>query len=190
MGLQGRWHKLSWGFGPKQIRGMENIHIGNGIEVTRNKTEKGKKASQTVALDLATMSFDYKVSVLAGGNPVSEYNKLKGYLGVHAPFYIGSKRMCAKQMMLVSVDADDWVLDGQGRAVEVTISLKFQQYATGKNRLMLQEIVKKKALRAGVRKPSKKKASALYVGPSKSSKAAKKKGNAKLAKAAAKKVRR
>lgn len=180
MAVQARWHTLAWGYGPKAIRAIENMQTSDGIEVKLNDTDKGKEAYQTVTLNLTTLSFEYLISAVAGGKPMEEYLELKKLLGVHAPFYLGSTKIGGAEMMLCSVDADDWLIDASGRIQSVRLSVKFQQYATGKNKLMLQEINKKKALRAGIKSPSESKASAIFVGPTSSAKASKKAANPRL----------
>lgn len=180
MAQQVTWHKFRWGYDAKCVRSVEDLSTGRSINVERNPDKEGEPASQTVALELATISFSYTVSAAAGGNPRKEYEAINECLGVHAPLYLNGSKFMASRMMLKSADASDWVLDPHGRAVSVRVSLKFEEYAEDASGLKKQKITKKSALRPGVQtKP--KATSALSVGATSSQKASKAKKNKQMA---------
>ena len=180
MAVQITWHTFKWGYDTGCIRTVEDLSTGRGINVERNQDKEGEPASQTVALELATLSFSYTVSAAAGGNPRKEYEAINECPGVHAPLYLnGSKFLCG-EMMLKSVKASDWVLDAKGRAVSVRISVDFEEYAVDSSGLKLQKVERSKALRPGVQtKP--KATSALSVGATSAQKAARTTANKQMA---------
>lgn len=180
MATQITWHTFRWGYDASCIRSVEDLSTSRAVNVERNQDKEGEPATQTVALELATIAFSYTVSAAAGGDPRKEYEAINECPGVHAPLYLNGAKFLANEMMLKSVDASDWVLDAMGRASSVRISVKFEEYAVDASGLKLQQVAKKSALRPGVR--SKPKAtSALGVGATAAQKAARVKANLQMA---------
>lgn len=172
MGVQISWNGMKWGYDAKCIRSVEDLTADRGISVERNEDKEGQPATQTVALDLATVSFSYTVSKAAGGKPRQEYGSIFKALGVHAPLYLNGKRFAVKEMMLKSVSSSDWVLSAKGEPLSVKIAVTFEEYATDKSGLKKDKITRASALRPGVKKAAKT-TSALRVGASSSAKAKK-----------------
>lgn len=180
MATQITWHSLRWGYDAGCIRSVEDLSTSRAVNVERNQDKEGEPATQTVALDLATISFSYTVAAAAGGNPRKEYETVNECIGVHAPLYLNGSKFLANEMMLKSVDASDWVLDSKGRAVSVKISVKFEEYAVDASGLKLQKVNRKSALRPGVQ-TAPKATSALSVGATSTQKAAKATKNKQMA---------
>lgn len=170
MATQISWHKFAWGYNGRRICSVDDLKTNRSVDVERNEDKEGQPATQTVAMALASVSFSYNVASGAGGNPYKEWQEIKDCIGVHAPLFLNGKRFPVKELMLKSVDASDWVLDGKGRAVSVNISLQFEEYAVDASGLKLSKITKNSALKPGLQTapPA---ASALNVGATSAQKA-------------------
>ena len=180
MATQISWHTFSWGYSAGCIRSIDDLSTSRSIDVERNEDKEGEPATQSVALSLADLSFSYTVATAAGGNPRSEFAAINNCLGVHAPLYLNGSRFPVNELLLKSVDASDWVLDGSGRAVSVNISLKFEEYAVDASGLKVSSIEKNSALRPGVQ-TAPRVSSALSVGASPAQKASRISANAQMA---------
>ncbi len=179
MAIQITWHSFKWGFDTGCIRSVEDLSTSRSINVERNQDKEGEPATQTVALELASLSFSYTVSAAAGGSPRKEFEAINDCPGVHAPLYLNGSKFIANEMMLKSEDASDWVLDAKGRPTSVRISVKFEEYAVDASGLKLQKVERKSALRPGVRTQPKA-TSALSVGATSAQKASKAKTNKQM----------
>ncbi len=179
MATQIAWHEFEWGYDAAHVRSVEGLSTGRGVSVDRNADKEGEPATQTVALDLVTLSFSYTLMLAAGCSPRAEYEAINECLGVHAPLYLNGSRLLANEMMLKSVDASDWLLDGNGRPVSVKVSVKFEEYAEDASGLKLNKVERAGALRPGVQLQPERQ-SALDVGATASQKASRSPANEQM----------
>lgn len=178
MATQAKWHKFSWGYSASRIISVESLSTGHSISVERNEDKEGEPATQSVALELVTLSFEYTLTAAAGCNPRREYEQMNECLGVHAPFYLSGSPYLANEMMLKSVNASDYCLDAKGRVVRVKVSVEFEEYAEDASGLKMNK-VNRDALRPGVRGGNTR-TSALDIGCTSAQKSKRIKGNPQM----------
>ena len=127
---QASWNGITWGFSDKKIRSIDSMKMSRSVQIERNDDKEGEPATQTVAPELATLDMKFTIVSSAGGeDPRSAWADLFWSIGTHAPFYLAGRMLMVPELLLLSVDADDWVFDKDGEAVSVTVSLKFEEYS-------------------------------------------------------------
>lgn len=153
------------------MRPISSIDSSRSVSVERNDDKEGEPATQTVALDLMTISVSYEAAWSATGrDPRDEYGEWWRNVGVYAPFYLNGRKYLGDLFMLMSAKPSDVVLDNSGQWVKATIELEFEEYSEDASGLKSDKTVID-GLRAGQYEQTA--TSAVDVGPSDSQKASK-----------------
>ena len=141
MGVQVSWNGFTWGHTPRTARSVADFSTGSSVSVEQSENKSGKTV-QTSTFDLKEVSLSYVANVSAGVDPMADLRKLSG-------------------MVLESVAMSGVLMDGRGRIVSATISLKWKEYRTSGS--LMAKTGATAELRPGVRTYSERK-SALSIG--------------------------
>lgn len=130
MGVQAEWSGMRWEVQPGNVRPLGSISGTRSVKVERNDDKEGEPATQTVALELMTLSVEYTVLRSATGeDPRGVYGQWWNLVGKYAPFYLGGRAFMAELFMLKSADCDGIELDPSGNVTAIDIKLEFEEYS-------------------------------------------------------------
>lgn len=130
MGVQAQWSTMRWEVSPERVKTLGELSASRSVTVERNDDKEGEPATQTVALDLMTVSLSYDVYRSAlGSDPRREYGKWWELVGTHAPFFLGGQKFMADSLLLLDAKASNIVCNSTGHVLSLTIDLEFEEYA-------------------------------------------------------------
>ena len=130
MGVQAQWSTMRWEVSADRVKTIGELSASRSVTVERNDDKEGEPATQTVALDLMTVSLSYDVHRSAiGGDPRSEYGAWWRLVGTHAPFFLGGRKFMADSFLLKDAKASNVVCGSTGQVMSLTIDLEFEEYA-------------------------------------------------------------
>lgn len=157
------WSGMVWEVAPGKVRPFSSISGNRSVKVERNEDKEGEPATQTVALELMTLSVEYQeVLTATGHDPRDRYGAWWRLVGTYAPFYLNGRRFMADLFMLKSANFSDLEVDASGNALSLTIQLEFEEYSEDASGLKTQETAY--SLSPGIYEQTA--ASAVDVGPS------------------------
>ncbi len=171
MATQAEWDGFSWGVSPGCARPISELSSSRSVSVERNQDKEGEPATQTVALDLATIDLSYTAAASATGrDPRDEFDDWSRRVGTYAPFYLNGRTFAADLFLLKSASHSDVLMRPDGAWASATISLSFEEYAEDESGLRLERRTVG-GLTPGISSPGA--TSAVSVGPTDSQRALK-----------------
>lgn len=134
------WSGMVWEIKPGTLRPLKSISGKRSVKVERNEDKEGEPATQTVALELMTLSVSYdEVRAATGHDPRDRFGAWWRLVGTYAPFYLNGRPFMADLFMLKSADFSDLSCDPDGNVLKLTVNLEFEEYAEDASGLKTQE---------------------------------------------------
>ena len=134
------WSGMVWEVKPGCLRPFKTLSGNRSVKVERNEDKEGEPATQTVALELMTLSVEYDEVVMATGHdPRDRYGAWWRLVGTYAPFYLNGRPFMADLFMLKSANFSDLTADADGNVLKLTIQLEFEEYAEDASGLKTQD---------------------------------------------------
>lgn len=181
MAIMASWNGKTWEVSNNRIAALNGISASVELDTENSDDKAGSPATQTKALKLQTMTFDFDLAATVGCNVRDEYESWTELIGQYAPFYLAGKRFGPANLLLTGVSLGDTVLDNLGKILMGKITITLTEYA--------EEASSKKATAGNTNvadsapaavSTGEEQKTAINVGASSSDKAAKKPNNAQL----------
>ena len=129
--IQAQWHDMTWEMSMERVRALTSLSTSIGLDIEKNDDSEGAPPTQVVRRKLQTLDIEYTVNAATGVDPRSEYgawwNRVTA--GIHAPFYLGGQQFCACDYLLTEASFAPPIINADGRVVEASISVKFEEYS-------------------------------------------------------------
>ncbi len=126
---QAKWKDRVFSITSNTIRTLQELGA------TYKVKKKSDSTSSTTVVDgheLQAFTLSYDVSLVAGVNPLTEYNTMKSYLGQYGPLLLEGALYGPKNVMLEGVDLDCDTISNDGKLVTGKITLDFKEYVPDK----------------------------------------------------------
>ncbi len=129
MAVMAKWNGKIWEVSREQLKALNGISATVELDTETNSDAEGSPPTNTKALKPQKFNLDYKAAIVAGVDPLADYESWVTLVGNYAPFFLGGKRFGPENIQLISVTLGDSLLNDNGKIVSATITLAFSEYA-------------------------------------------------------------
>lgn len=129
MAVMAQWNSKTWEVSTRKIAALNGVSASVELDTENTDDKAGSPATNTKALKLQTMSFDFDLATVAGCDVRSEYESWTKLVGEYAPFYLAGRRFGPANLQLTGVSLGDTTIDDFGRILKGKITISLTEYA-------------------------------------------------------------
>ena len=122
---QAKWKDRVFSITSNTIRTL--TELGTSYKI-KKKTDGTSSTTVIEGHELQAFTINYEVSLVAGINPLTEYNTMKSYLGAYGPLLLQGTLYGPNNVMLEGVELDSDSISNDGKLLSGKITLKFKEY--------------------------------------------------------------
>lgn len=133
MGVKAFWGPKVFHTSPSRIVPFDGFSTSVRLKADSENDTSGTEPINTRGRELQSLSFSTTYHAVAGNDPMGEFHSWVSLIGASFPLYVGGRRVGpAARFTLQDVSASDMLQAETGDVLNLTISLSFIEFSTGK----------------------------------------------------------